>query len=108
MSHRDKYNENMSFFDGQFSTPWLNSFLDILIPSGYTLGILEHDICLGKSLNSVSLNQNFSRFFTQLQYVWIHSDQELGLEKEWIDFKLVDKTKFLHSTCRRFSCEPIT
>ena len=73
MSHRDNYNENMSFFDDQFSISRLNSFFGH-IPLGHTLRILEHDMCLGTSLNSVSLNQNVNRFFTQLQYVWIHSD----------------------------------
>ena len=68
MSHRDNYNENMSFFDDQFSISWLNSFFGH-IPLGHTLRILEHDMCLRTSLNSVSLNQNVNRFFTQLQCV---------------------------------------
>ena len=73
MSHGEKYNENMLFFDDQFSIPWLNSFFGH-IPLGHTLRILEHDMSRGTSLNSVPLNQNVNRFFTQLQYVWIHSD----------------------------------
>ena len=60
-------------FDDQFSIPWFNRFFGH-IPLGHTLRILEHDMCLGTTLNSVSLNQNVNRSFTQLKYVWIHSD----------------------------------